>query len=468
MQAEATPTPPGPKGHFILGNVLQIKRDPLGFLAWCGREYGDIVRLRIANKTGYLINNPDYIENVLVTNSQNFIKPPGREPSGTSEALFGEEFMSSDGDFWMRHRKFVQPALHRQRIHSYADVMVDYTRRLLDTWRDGETRDIYPDIMQLTLKIIARTLFSTDASADVGRIAQALDVIMREITSRMVNPFQIPPRIPTPANVRFRNSTAELNNFIASMLARHKEEQIQDDLLAMLVEARGEDGDSISDYQWRYEVMTLFIAGYETVALALTWGLYLLSQNPEVESKLVAELQSVLGGRPPSADDYPKLVYTEMVVKEALRLYPPVWFIGARVALTTCRLGPYEMPAGSIITMSPWVTHQDPRFFKGPARFDPERWAGDTAKQIPKYSYFPFGGGVRLCIGYAYAMMEAVLVLATLVQSCHYTLLPGHPATPQPLITLRPKFGMKMILSKRFAAANRIFEESHLTFTSGL
>jgi len=439
---------PGPRGNLILGNVLQIRRDPLAFLAWCGREYGDIVRLRIANRTGFLINNPDYIENVLVTNSQNFIKPPGREPSGTSEALFGEEFMSSDGDFWLRHRKFVQPSLHRQRIHSYGDVMVDYTRRMLDTWGDGETRDIYPDIMQLTLKIIARTLFSTDASADVANIARALDVIMREITSRMVNPFQIPARIPTPANVRFRNSTAELNNFIASMLARHKEENIDDDLLAMLLEARGEDGESISDYQWRYEVMTLFIAGYETVALALTWGLYLLSQNPDVEANLVRELQSVLGERPPTPGDYPKLTYTEMVVKETLRFYPPVWFLGARVALTTCRFGPYEMPAGTIITMSPWVTHQDARYFKNPAQFDPERWCAERAKEVPKYSYFPFGGGVRLCIGYAYAMMEAVLVLATLVQSARFKLVPGHPAIPQPLITLRPKYGMKMVVSK--------------------
>jgi cytochrome P450 len=282
----------------------------------------------------------------------------------------------------------------------------------------------------------------------VVTIARALDVIMREITGRMVNPFQLPARIPTPANVRFRSATTELNAFIGSMLAHHKEENIDDDLLAMLLEARGEDAESISDYQWRYEVMTLFIAGYETVALALTWSLYLLSQNPEVEAKLADELQTVLGGHPPSAEHYPKLVYTEMVIKETLRLYPPVWFLGARVARSTCRFGPYAMPAGTIITMSPWVTHQDARYFKNPTRFDPERWTVERTKQIPKYSYFPFGGGVRLCIGYAYAMMEAVLVLATLVQSARFALVPGHPAVPQPLITLRPRYGMKMVISK--------------------
>lgn len=447
MRASAASIPPGPRGNPVLGNVLQVKKDPLEFLAWCGRNYGDIIRLRLVNRSGYLINNPQYIEQVLVTDAENFIKPPGREPSGTSELLFGEQFMSNDGDFWMRHRRTVQPALHRQRINQYADVMVDYTRRMLSTWTDGETRDVYQDMMRLTLEVIAKTLFSADAGGDVQKIASGLDVIMREITNRMVNPFQVPMRVPTRRNVRFKEAVAQLYEFMNRVVSEHTGAHAPDDMLSMLLEAREEDSKSLTEMQWQYEVMTLFIAGYETTALALTWSLYLLSQYPSAAARLQEEVRAVLGDSPPTAADYPRLEYTGQVVKETLRLYPPVWFLGARIALQTYRLGHYELPAGAMILISPWVTHRDPRYFASPLDFEPDRWSGEASKQLPKYAYFPFGGGPRHCIGYAYAVMEAVMMLATIVQSHRLSHVEGHSVVPEPLITLRPRYGMKMVVS---------------------
>ncbi|HEY0068404.1 MAG TPA: cytochrome P450 [Chloroflexia bacterium] len=447
MRATSVNVPPGPRGNFVLGNVLQVKKDPLDFLAWCGQQYGDIIRLRLVNRSGYLINNPHYIEQVLVTNAENFIKPPGREPSGTSELLFGEQFMSSDGDFWMRHRRTVQPALHHRRINQYADVMVDYTQRMLSTWTPGETRDVYQDLMRLTLEVIARTLFSADAGGDVQKIAAGLDVIMREITSRMVNPFQVPMRIPTRRNVRFKDAVTQLNDFMNRVVAEHADGHAPDDMLSMLLEGRAEDSKSLTEMQWQYEVMTLFIAGYETTALALTWSLYLLSQYPTAAARLQEEVRAVLGDSPPTAADYSRLEYTGQVIKETLRLYPPVWFLGARIALQTCHLGPYEVPAGAMVLISPWVTHRDPRNFDRPLEFDPGRWSGEASKQQPKYAYFPFGGGPRHCIGYSYAVMEAVMMLATIVQTHRLTHVAGHPVEPEPLITLRPRYGMQMVVS---------------------
>jgi cytochrome P450 len=431
-----------------LGNVLQVKKDPLEFLAWCGQNYGDIIRLRLVNRSGYLINNPHYIEQVLVTNADNFVKPPGREPSGTSELLFGEQFMSTDGDFWMRHRRTVQPALHHKRINQYADVMVDYTRRMLSTWTDGETRDVSEDLMRLTLDVIAKTLFSTEVGGDIEKIAAGLNVIMHEITSRMVNPFQVPMRVPTRRNVRFKEAVAQLHEFLNRVIAEHADGHAPDDMLSMLLEGRAEDSKSLTEMQWQYEVMTMFIAGYETTALALTWSLYLLSQYPIVADRLQEEVRAVLGDSPPTAADYPRLEYTGQVIKETLRLYPPAWFLGARVASQACRFGPYEMPAGAMILISPWVTHRDARYFDKPLEFNPGRWSGEASKQLPKYAYFPFGGGPRHCIGYSYAVMEAVMMLATIVQTHRLSHVAGHLAVPEPLITLRPKYGMQMVVSR--------------------
>jgi len=442
--------PPGPKGSLLFGNIFQARRDPLQFLTQCAREYGDVVRIRFFNRVAYLINHPDDIESVLVLNSQNFIKPPSREPSRISEKLFGEDLLASDGDFWLHHRMQAQPAFHRDRIASYGEVMVAHAQRMLDTWRDGEVRDIYEDMRHLKLEVVAKPLFNTDVTDQVADLNAALDTIMHEITSRVVSPLRLPTSIPTSRNRRFRWAIERLREFIDKTIRQHRANgQGEDDLLSILLRARDQEPGGVTENQWRYEIMTLFIAGYETTALALSWTWYLISQSPEVEARLWAELGAVLGGRNPEAADFPRLAYAELITRESLRLYPPAWLLGGRVALRDCEIGGFRMPAGAMIIICPWVTHRDPRYFDHPELFLPERWAADQAQLLPKYAYFPFGGGSRHCIGYSYAMMESVLMMSTIAQSFRLALVPGHPVSPQPLITLRPKYGLRMQVRRR-------------------
>jgi cytochrome P450 len=443
-------SPPGPRGAIFFGNIFQARRDPLRFLTQCAREYGDVVRIRFFNQVAYLINHPDDIESILTTNSQNFIKPPSREPSRASENLFGEDLLASDGDFWTNHRMQAQPAFHRDRIASYGEVMVGHTQGMLGAWQDGEVRDVYDDMRYLTLEVVSKTLFNTDVTDQVEDLNAALGTIMHEITARVVSPLRLPASIPTPRNRRFRWAIGRLGEFLDKMIHEHRTTgQGEGDLLSILLQARDQSPGKVTDNQWRYEIMTLFIAGYETTALALSWSLYLLSQYPEVDARLAAELHAALGGRRPEAADYQRLFYTEMVVKESLRLYPPAWLLGGRVALEECEIGGFRMPAGAMIVISPWVTHRDPRNFENPELFKPERWVADRATALPKYAYYPFSGGSRHCIGYSYAMMESVLMLSTIAQRFKLSLIPGHPVSPQPLITLRPRHGLKMQVRRR-------------------
>lgn len=439
--------PPGPKGHFLIGNLPEFAGDLLGFFTKCAREYGDMVSLRLANMPAYLLNHPDYIEYVLVTNNRNFKKHTffWRHV----RAVFGNGLLTSEGDLWLRERRLVQPAFHQERIAAYAEVMVAYTERMLDTWQDGETHDVHQDMMRLTSQIAAKTFFGADVASEVEEVSAALGVATEEISVRVRRPFRIPDSIPTPGNLRYRRAVQSLDALVYTIIRlRRASTQDSGDLLSMLLRAQDEDGSRMNDQQLRDEIITLFLAGHETTALVLSWTWYLLSQHPAAEATLLVELQAVLGGRAPTIDDLRRLSYTKMVVMESMRLYPPVYAFG-REALQDCEIGGYQVPAGTTLFMSQWVMHRDPRYFDHPEEFNPDRWSHDLANRLPKYAYFPFGGGPRLCIGNAFAMTEAVLLLATIAQKFHLALAPGHPITLHPSVTLRPRHGIRMVLTKR-------------------
>ena len=447
-----TTLPPGPRGRYLVGNLLDYSRNPLGFLEGSARRYGDVVRLQFPGPPAYLISHPEYIHRVLLAENRNFVKD--RE-TRRSVGFLGKGLLVNEGSFWRRQRRLAQPAFHRERIAGYGEVMVSYTERMLDGWRSGEDRDIHRDMMSLTLEIVAKTLVDADISDEAEKVGEALGAVMSYSSDQGSGVFlrMLPESIPTPAGRRFDRAIEQLDEFIYGIIdQRRKSGQDTGDLLSMFLHARDEDtGKGMDDKQLRDEVMTIVLAGHETTAIALSWTWYLLSLHPEIEEKLHEELDAVLGGQwpgPPAVVDLPSLAYTDAVIKESLRLYPPAWAVG-REALEDCEIGGYHIPAKSQLFISQWVTHRDPRYFEKPEQFIPERWLDGLEKRLPRYAYFPFGGGPRLCIGNGFAKMEAVLLLATIARK--FRLLPAwnKPPVPEPSITLRPKRGMWMSPASR-------------------
>lgn len=446
--------PPGTKGRFPVGNVLQYARDPLGFLTECSRRYGDVVRLSIPSlPPAYLVSNPDLIEQVLVKENRNFIKD---RDTRYVLGFLGNGLLTNEGASWRHQRRMTQPAFHRERVRAYGKSMVFYAERMLAGWKGGETRDVHEDMMRLTLEIVAECLFGKDVSAEETRaVAGALAEIMQRSNEQGSNLLlrAIPDAVPTPSNLRLRTSVRRLDEVIYGIISDRRQgrkigREDSGDLLSMLLGARDEDGNPIGDRQLRDEIITIITAGHETTAISLSWIFHLLTGHPEVEARLLAELQDVLGHRPPMAGDLSRLRYAEMVVKESMRLYPSVWAIG-REALNACDLGGYRIPAGAQIILSQWVVQRDPRYFEEPSRFDPARWANGFEKLIPKYAYFPFGGGPRLCVGSSFATMEATLLLATIARRFRVEVSGDYVAHPQPSITLRPKGGLPATLRAR-------------------
>lgn len=439
--------PAGPKGRFLVGNLLEFDRDPLNFLLRCAREYGDVVYFSALGVQIYLLNHPDLIESVLVTNNRNFIKDKGLRIRPIRQ-IFGNGLLTSEGDFWIRQRRLAQPAFHRERIAVYGQVMVDCAEQVIKNWRPGETRDVHQDMMHLTLEIVVKTLFGADTATEAQDVVEAIEVIANQFASQSI--YILPLSfLPTPGQIRFDRAVKKLNKIIHQIIRmRRDRRQERDDLLSLLLQSQDEDGSQMTDQQLRDEVMTLFLAGHETTALALSWTWYLLAQHPEVESKLISELREALNGRPPMVSDLRQLSYCEMIVKESMRLYSPAWVIG-REALQDLEIGGHFIPKGAQVMMSQWLMHRDPRYFDRPEEFRPERWAEEQIKSLPKYAYFPFGGGPRLCIGNSFAMMEATLILATIAQRFHVAVVPDQTVTPLPSITLRPKYGVKAIVTPR-------------------
>jgi cytochrome P450 len=417
-------------------------KDPLGTYTRWARTYGDIFHYRFLNRHIYFLNHPDLIKDVLVTRAPNFRKG---DAVRVNRRIFGNGLLSSEGASWLQQRRLIQPAFHRTRIESYGQAMVAYAQRMLDGWQPGELRDIHEDMMRLTLEIVCRALFNLEIASHEDRIAVALNTLMQLSTGgRMLLP-QILRRIPTRTNRKYERATHELDSVVYSII-QERQAAPQDgsnDLLSALLEARYEDGSSMSVQQLRDEVMTLLLAGHETTAVTLSWVWLLLSQHPQVEQQLWSEIDTVLKGRPPEVRDIANLNFAEHVVKEAMRLYPPAWAI-VRTALTDTAIGNYTLPAGSTAIMSQWVTHRDPRFYDEPEVFRPNRWLDEQSNSLPKFAYFPFGGGPRICIGASFAMTEAVLVLVTIAQKWQLRLASTIPPEPNPGITLRPRGGVKV------------------------
>ena len=434
-------SPPGPPRRPILGNLVEFGRNPLTFFARCAEEYGDVVSLRIGGWPALFLNHPDHFENVLLTNNRNFIKHRFFWRHVTE--IFGRGLLTSEGAPWLTQRRLMQPAFHRDRIAGYGATMVAYTERMLDRWtgNGSERRDVHDDLLKLTMEIATKTLFGADLPrVEAAEVSAAFSEAIVEIANRFRRPFRIPPWLPIPSNRRYQRAMARLDRLIYGFIDQKKLEGTGDDLLSMLMEVRDEDGTGMDAKQIRDEAVTIFLAGHETTAITLSWTLYLLSQNPPVEERLVREIQS--------ASDVTRLPYLANVVNESMRLFPPAYAFG-RESLEECSIGGYLIPAGTTIFMSPWVIHRDPRWFSDPLEFRPERWDGDFAKTLPRFAWLPFGGGPRICIGNNFALMEAMLVLASILRRYRLTLAPGARIDPFPSITLRPRYGMPMIVTRR-------------------
>lgn len=449
-----TTYPPGPRRPGFL-NMLMRQVQQTDFHLNLARKYGDIVYIKFGPVDMYLINHPDYIRDVLVINNKKFLKL-GKRLRGQQmfRALLGNGLLLSEDEFHLRQRRLIQPAFHRQRIAGYAKLMAEYAMQTSERWGQipsGAEFDMAEEMMRLTLSIVGRTLFDTDVEKDAPEVGQAMTELFT-LFNRTISPVHVLLDSLRPgASDRFAQARRKIDDIIYRTIKEHRASgDDRGDLLSMLLSAQDEEGGTggMSDEQVRDEAITLFLAGHETTALALTWTWYLLAQHPDVEAKLHAELDEVLGDRPPSFEDVPKLKYTERVFSEVLRLYPPAWMF-SRTLREKHEIGGYRLGPESVVVISPYVMHHDPRYYPDPFKFDPERWTSEAREARPKFTYFPFGGGNRICIGESFAWMEAILILATLAQSWRPRLAANQNVKPQAMITLRPKGGVKMTLENR-------------------
>ena len=421
--------------------------NPLEFFTTLARTYGDVTSYRMAGEQLFLINEPRLIRDVLVTHNRNFTKSRGLE---RSKRLLGQGLLTSEGAMHLRQRRLMQPAFHRDRVAGYGDLMVGYADRMRRAWADGATLDISREMNRLTLSIVGKTLFDVDVEEQAATVGEALTAVMESFWMTLLPFADVLERLPVPKLRRARMARARLDAIIYRMIAdRRSSGGDRGDLLSMLLAAQDEDdGRGMTDLQVRDEAMTIFLAGHETTANALTWTWFLLSGAPDIEARLHDEVARALQGRLPSVADLPSLPFVERVVTESMRLYPPAWIIGRR-AIDEYRVGEYVAPPRSILVMSPYIMQRDERFYTDPERFDPDRWTPEFRAALPKFAYFPFGGGPRQCIGESFAWMELILLVATMTQQCRLRLVPGHPVVPQPLITLRAKHGVRMTVEKR-------------------
>lgn len=439
--------PPGPKGTLIGGSLRDFNRQRLGFFLDVARQYGDLASFRFGPRRLFLVSHPDLVEQVLVTDAKHYIKHFGAR---MYRPILGNGLVTSEGDFWLRQRRLSQPAFLKSRVLSYAPMMTDLTRQMLARWRPGEFVNIHDEFSTLTSAIALKTLFGLDDAGDRHEFVESLRLTFDLLSERFRHLVPMPMWVPTPRNLRTKRAIARLYKVVDGFIAQGRaRKEPGDDLLSRLVSAQDDDGSRMTDTQLREEAMTLYLAGHETTALTLTWSWYLLSTHPEAEAKLVEEWKKVLAGRAPTPEDLPNLPYTDAVLTEAMRVYPPVYLIG-REATRDLELGGYRVPKGTTVFMSQWVSHRDPRYFgPDPEKFRPERWLDGLAKRIPKYAYYPFGGGPRVCIGNTFALMEAAILLAMVGQRYRFTLDPGAVIDFSPQITLLPTYGIPATLALR-------------------
>jgi cytochrome P450 len=423
--------------------VYRPGSDPLAFFTNLARSHGDLVHVRMGGEHVVLMSDPRDVRDVLMTNQRNFLKGRGLE---RAKRLLGEGLLTSEKEVHLRQRRLMQPAFHRERIASYGTTMTEYADRTRRSWTDGQTLDVSQEMMRLTLAIVGKTLFDTDVESQAREVGAALSAVLQSFWMLMLPRVDLLERLPIPQLRKSRAARAELDAIIYNIIAeRRAAPGDRGDLLSMLLAAQDEEagGRGMTDEQVRDEAMTIFLAGHETTANALAWTWYLLSSAPDVEARLHEEIDRVLGGRLPTMADMPSLPFAEQVVTESMRLYPPAWIIGRR-AIDAYPVGDYLLPPRTIVIISPYVLHRDPRRFSEPDRFLPERWTPEFKASLPPFAYVPFGGGPRRCIGESFAWMELVLVLSTIAQRWRLRVVPEHPVVPQPVITLRTKHGIKM------------------------
>ncbi|CAN5696860.1 cytochrome P450 [soil metagenome] len=434
----------------MLGSVRDFRRDSLRFIEEVARRYGDVASYRMANMTWYQVNHPDGIRRILQVNNHNYGK--GSLTRGILEPIIGEGLFISEGETWLRQRRLMQPVFHRRRIAAFGKLMTDNTLAMLDRWNSsaegGAPLDVSAEMARLTLDVVTEALFHDHVGGEPEVIARAVTTVVDEISYRFEVPVYPPLQVPTPRNRRLRAALGTLDVAVYRIIEEHRRKGGGDDLLSLLMEARDEEtGAAMSDRQLRDEVITLFIAGHETTATALSWTFYLLARHPGAEERLRSELERVIGpsGRAPTVDDLPNLSYARAVIEEAIRLYPPVWITNRQAVAEDEILG-YRIPAGTIVMISPYVLHRHPDFWERPEAFEPERFSPERSAGRPRYAYFPFGGGPRQCIGRDMALVEAQLVLATVAQRYRLRLSADQVVEAQPLATLRPRGGLPMTL----------------------
>ncbi|GAA1028012.1 MULTISPECIES: cytochrome P450 [Amycolatopsis] len=442
---------PGPTGTPLLGCLREYRGDLLAFITRCAREHGDFVPVRVVFHRGFLISDPALIGEVLTSRHEDFRKVFMLR---NNKLFLGDGLLTSERESWREKRRLAQPAFHSDRMPAYATVMVDEAQRIADNWRSGGVRDVQQEMMKLTLRAVVRCLFDDEAEVDVAAIARHIEVVQRRMHERTRAIIPLPDSVLTPRNMALRRAISELDRIVNGfILASRAASGHRRGLLPQLMNAT-EDGRRLSDAELRDEAMTMFFAGHETTALALSWSWYLLAQHPAEAEIVHRELDDVLGGRPPTLDDLARLPATERAVKEAMRLYPPIFAFG-RDAVRDTNVGGHPVPAGSSAMIAPWVIHRDPRLYPDPASFRPARWTHEFERQLPRFAYIPFGAGSRMCIGKVFAMTEAVLVLATLAQQYQPSLVPGHPVELWPTFSLRSKHGIAMTIDRRTAAVAR-------------
>ncbi|MGA9152563.1 MAG: cytochrome P450 [Candidatus Nitrosopolaris sp.] len=446
--------PPGPVHKLPLSLFLNFLRNPIEVLNDISK-YGDISHFKFGTQHVYFLNHPDYIRDVLVTYNNNFMKSRGLQ---LAKKVLGDGLLTSEGNIHRNQRQLIQPAFHQDRLKIYAAIMTEYILRMSNSWKDDDVLDIHKEFMQLTLAIVCKALLGFDIQSQASEIGKYVTTLVEYFNRARLPLAEVIEKLPLSSNRRFRYAKKQLDSIIYRIIENrrthiangtdlHTHGNLDGDLISILLASK--EFSSVNETLTRDNVMTLFLAGHETVANALTWTFYLLSQNNKVERKLYEEVDSVLGHDLfPTAANILKLEYTEKVFTESMRLYPPAWAVG-RQAIHDCKIGEYTIPAGSTILMSQYLMHRDKRFFLEPERFNPDRWNSDTRTNLPRFSYFPFGGGPRACIGEPFAWTEGIIAIAIIARRWIMKLESGHPIALKPLATLRPKYGMRMKISRR-------------------
>lgn len=431
----------------LVGVMPQVQRNPLEVLERATLEFGPVAHLPIPTAKAYVLGTPKLAHHVLVANVKNYAKQTrGYE---MLRLVLGNGLVTSEGDFWKRQRRIAQPAFHRERLAGFGRVMARAAKEMLDGWQEGAPFDLASELMHVTLRIVGEALLSTDVTSEADDVGEALTVGLEHLIHRTTRPLSPPHWVPTPRNLRFKRALARLDAVVLDIIAqRRRGGGPGDDLLAMLMDSRDpETGEGMTDAQLRDEVMTIFLAGHETTANNLSWTFKLLAENPEVEARLFAEVRDVLRGEAPTMESLPRLPFVANTIKESLRLYPPVWTLGRRVVEDEVIDG-FLLPKDALVFVSPWAIHRLPGFWPEPLRFNPDRWLHDDPRR-QHGSYLPFSMGQRKCIGDMFALVEAQLVLASVVQRFHLSLVPGQQIVAEPMITLRPRDGIQVTVTRR-------------------